>query len=276
LEPEGRIQPEFRAESLAAIAALRSALALVQARRGASDVQEKGPFDLVTATDVRAQAAIESSLRDACPGLAFVGEEGGDAYRIAARRYWLVDPICGTGNYAADIPLYAINIALVEDDHVTCGAIADGATGDLFVAERGRGAWLVGGGRLRATSASRLLSVDPHARGPDPLARFSVAFAQAALVDSRWDARIFSTTLVLPYIATGRLAAAVYASLGSPVHFAAGLLLAQEAGAVITDGSGQPWTLASDIYVIAGDLALHASVLALARSVWAISSSPNT
>src|SRR5205807_2962195 len=101
-------------------------------------------FDLVTATDVLSQQTIEKHLREALPEIAFVGEEGDAAEPSTAARHWLVDPICGTTNFAVGLPLYAINVALVEDGDVTCAVVADGTVGDIFVAERGRGAWRLG------------------------------------------------------------------------------------------------------------------------------------
>jgi myo-inositol-1(or 4)-monophosphatase len=259
VEPEAR--PEFRAETLAAIAALGTALPVAQSREGAGDVREKGPGDIVTATDLRVQVLLETQLRAACPDVAFVGEEGEAATPGAHQPYWLVDPICGTANYAAGIPLWAINIALVEDGQVTCATVADGSTGEALVAERGHGAWRLapsGAVRTRASATTRLLSVDPHSLGRDDLARFGPEFARAAIGDPRWDVRVLSSTLALAYVATGRLAAAVYATLGSPVHFAAGLLLAEEAGAVVTDEHGQPYRLDAGIHVLAADATLHA------------------
>jgi myo-inositol-1(or 4)-monophosphatase len=262
-------QAEFQTETLAALAALRNALPIVQARQGADDVRAKSPGDLVTGTDVLAQAELQRVLHEHQPEIAFVGEEGDQTLPPAAGRYWLVDPVCGTTNYAARIPLVAINVALVEGGQVTLAAVADPGSGDLFVAERGRGAWQVNGDdaqRVHASTRSRLLSVDPHSRDAS-LAAFGPAFAYRMMQRPGLDVRIFTTTLALAYVATGRLAAAVYATFGSPVHFAAGLLLAEEAGALVTDGAGAPWRLDSPLYVVAADRAVQQELLANVEAV---------
>jgi myo-inositol-1(or 4)-monophosphatase len=278
--------PDFRAETRAAIAALRVALPLVQARTGAADVRVKGQGDFVIGTDLLVQSTVQRLLHEAHPEIAFLGEEdeplsgvaGSPSAGVSASRgptpsgsrVWLVDPICGTANFAAHIPLYAINIALVEDDVVTCAAVADGATGAIYVAERGQGAWSVSADALlpmRASPSTRLISVDPHGHGPGYLLDFGPVFAQHALVHPGWDVRVFSTTLALPYVASGRLAGAVYVNLGSPVHFAAGLLLAEAAGATVTDEHGAPWHPNNSIHVIAASAALHAELLTLVRAV---------
>ena len=59
------------------------------------------------------------------------------------RPYWLVDPICGTRNFASNIPGYAVNVALVEDGVLSVAVVGDGVTGDRFIAERGQGAYQV-------------------------------------------------------------------------------------------------------------------------------------
>ena len=123
-------------------------------------------------------------------------------------RYWLVDPLCGTGNYAAGLPLVALNIAPVEDATVTASAVADGVTGDVYVAERGGGAWRLTANspeRLSASGASGLVSLDPNLAGPGELRAFGQAFAIRVVAAGRWDVRMLATTLVLTYVASGDL-----------------------------------------------------------------------
>src|SRR5260370_7836596 len=142
-----------------------------------------------------------------------LGEEGkGDVTR-QCRRIWLVDPICGTTNYAANIPLFATNIALVEDGDVVASAVADGGTGELYVAESGRGAWRIEPGGLRQLHVGRgysLVSVEPDNRGGTGADDFPTAFAIEALARRRWDVRALASTIALVYLASGRLAGAVY------------------------------------------------------------------
>src|SRR5260370_31163997 len=146
---------DLRVETRDALAALRAALPIVQQRRGATDVGEKALNDLVTGSDVLVQSVLRETLHERQPGVAFLGEEGTPDVAPDAPRVWLVDPICGTTNYAVGIPLFAINVALVEDGQIVLSAVADGGTGELYAAERGSGAWLVGASgltRLRVKS----------------------------------------------------------------------------------------------------------------------------
>jgi fructose-1,6-bisphosphatase/inositol monophosphatase family enzyme len=89
-----------------------------------------------------------------------------------------------------------------------------------------------------------------------------------ALMRRRWDVRALSSTIALVYVASGRLAGAVYAPLGAPLHFAAGVLLAREAGAIVTDHTGAEWTISSPILVVTAVADLHAELQTLAHQVY--------
>jgi myo-inositol-1(or 4)-monophosphatase len=238
---------------------------LVLERRGADQVHAKGEHDLVTATDVLVEQELQAFLGERVRDAQFVGEEGGQSLP-AGGRFWLVDPICGTENYAAGLPLYATNIALVEGREVSLAVAADGANGDIYVGERGRGAFRVRQGQqmpLTVSAKSRAINLDP---APWPTS-FGTRLTMAVLAAGDWDVRVLSSSIALPYLAAGYLAAAAYTSSGVPVHFAAGLLLAEEAGATVTDGAGERWTLHSPIYVASASEAIHAEVLDLVRRV---------
>jgi len=96
----------------------------------------------------------------------------------------------------------------------------------------------------------------------DPRRPHLAALMAAAISLDRWDFRTLSTTLGMAYLASGRVNAYVALRAG-PVHGAAGTLLAQEAGATVTDIAGQPWTVETDSLVAASTPVLHAEVLAL-------------
>ena len=265
-------EADLRAETRAALAALRAARPLVQERRRANEVHEKAPNDIVTATDVLVQNVLQQVLHEHQPEVAFVGEEGTPTVLADTERVWLVDPICGTTNYAAAIPLFATNVALVEDGQVVASAVADGGTGELYVAERGRGAWQIESTGLRGLHVAEgygLVSVDPDNRAGQGIEDFPTAFAIEALQRRRWDVRALSSTIALVYLASGRLAGAVYAPLGAALHFAAGALLAGEAGAIVTDHSSADWTIDSPILVVAATRDLHAELQDLAAQTYA-------
>jgi myo-inositol-1(or 4)-monophosphatase len=249
----------LRDETRAAVAAVEQALALAATGVGSEDVKSKGPRDIVTAADV----AIESALREALGDIPVVGEEGGGR---PGDVYWLVDPICGTRNFASGIPLYAVNVALVESGEVTVGVVGDPTTGEVHAAEQDSGAWAQRGGewqRLAVSGASETVVIEDSHADPDPVRRERAAAAVAAAIRAfRWDIRALSTTLALPYVAAGRVSAYVL-FWTSALHVAAGAVLALEAGAVVTDIDGRPWTLDADSIVASATARLHADLLAL-------------
>ena len=218
---------DLRPEAAAAVAAVRTALTVVAAREDAGTIVEKGRFDLATGTDIASQEAIRAVLMRAHPEHAFVGEESGFDVAAGDRSHWLVDPICGTRNFASRIPLYAVNVALADDREVVVGAVGDGAHGEVFVAERGRGAWREDAGALTR------IAVDPKS-------------TVVTLDPGRPGGPVLGSSLDLAYVASGRIGAVRHFSRIPPLHFAAGTLLVTEAGGVVSDGRGAPWTLDAD------------------------------
>ncbi len=178
------------------------------------------------------QSTLQQILHEQHPDIAFLGEEGSPDLAPDARRMWLVDPICGTSNYAAGIPLFAVNVALVEDHRIAASAVADGGTGHLYAAEHNNGAWRVSSSglhRLQVSDTNLIVSVDPDVRGGPGLQDFPTAFAVEALAGHRWDVRALSST----------------------IH------------------AGADWALDSPICVVAATRALHAELIALASEVYA-------
>jgi histidinol-phosphatase len=112
-------------------------------------VMRKADRTPVTQADHEAERAIVDRLRPAFPDVGFLGEEFG-AQGSQSRR-WIVDPIDGTKNFVRGIPYWATLLALEEDGEVTLGIVHSPATGELYWARRGRGAW-VDGAPLRVSA----------------------------------------------------------------------------------------------------------------------------
>jgi myo-inositol-1(or 4)-monophosphatase len=257
----------LREETRIAVGAVREALAAAHAGAAGVRVQAKGALDVVTDVDVRVEDVVRGVLRrELGDDAAVLGEErGGDDL---GARYWVVDPICGTRNFASGLPLWCVNLALVEDGAVTAAVVGDPSRGDeLVVAQRGEGAWSLAGDtgtRLSVSRASETVAFeDSHSAGPERerCARFVGALIRA----HAYELRSLSTSLTLPYLAAGRVAA--YAMFWtSAIHAAAGAFVAAEAGAVVTDLDGVPYGIESSSLLAAADAALHAELLALAAA----------
>ena len=253
-----------------AIRAVGRGLELARGRAGAAEITSKGGRDLVTETDIAVEDEIRRIVEGASPH-PVVGEERGGEVPAGGSAYWLLDPICGTRNFASGIPLFSVNLALVQGNEIALSVVGDASNDEIQFAERSGGAWGNGGERRRqlSTSAqSQTIVVEPgHATGPRR--ELAARFAQEIIRADRWDVRSLSSTLSLSYDAAGRVAAYVLFS-GEALHPGAGTLLVTEAGGSISDIEGAPWTLQSDSLIASANPALHRelvdAVQATARS----------
>ena len=249
-----------RAETRAAIAAAEAAFPLLRERRGAGEVQAKDTLDFATGTDVAVERLLEERLGSAFPAIGFCGEEGG--IRGARDRFWMVDPICGTINFAVGLPFYNVNVALVEDGAVAAAALLDGTTGQVYWAERGAGAWL-DGRRLRTSAASGVVHVDfGHNVAQGRTARMEHVLHDI-LTRRLFGVRVMVTTMVLGHLAAGRLAGEIIESV-HPWDLCAGTFICQEAGAIATDWAGNPWQWDSAELVLGATPEVHRQLLELA------------
>jgi myo-inositol-1(or 4)-monophosphatase len=248
-----------------AVEAMKQALTIARPGVGAEDVTAKDGRDLVTVTDVAVEDAIRRIVTNAL-GFSVIGEERGGEASPDGSPYWLVDPICGTRNFASGIPLYCVNLALVEGDNVTVAVVGDPSTGEIDVAERGRGAWGLKDSarhRLTTTDESRTVVIE-DGKSKGSRRQQAAQFTAAAIRADRWDFRSLGTTLASPYLAAGRIAAYIVFWV-SAIHAAAGSLLVTEAGGTVSDIDGRPWTIGSDSLVGSANRHLHEELLDLIR-----------
>ncbi|HLF79995.1 MAG TPA: inositol monophosphatase [Dehalococcoidia bacterium] len=263
--PDPRSRPQFRRGTLAAIEAVSVGLELAERRNGANNISFKDDRDVVTGTDVAVEDAIRESL--SALNLPVVGEERGGEAPADGSPYWLVDPICGTRNFASGMPLYCVNLAFVEGGQVTVAVVGDPSRGEILIAERGRGAWASKDGvrrRLSVSDASRTLVIEDGKSKGRPREHAARFIAEAIRLD-RWDFRSLGSTLTLPYMAAGRVSAYVVFFVPG-LHSAAGSLLVTEAGGIVSDIDGQPWTVHADSIVAAATPDLHRDLVDLAQA----------
>jgi myo-inositol-1(or 4)-monophosphatase len=249
-----------------AIAAVRRGLDLAREGVGAEEITSKGGRDLVTATDMAVEDEIRRIVGDASPH-PVVGEERGGQAPADGSAYWLLDPVCGTRNFASGIPLYCVNLALVEGDRISLAVVGDASIDAIQFAERGRGSWVVshdGRRQLVTGGQSQTIVVESgHAAGSrrEQAARFAHDTVRA----DRWDIRNLGSTLSLSYVAAGRVAAYALFS-ASALHTGAGTLLVAEAGGSISDIEGAPWTVHSDSLLASANPALHRELVDMVRA----------
>ena len=128
-----------------AAAVAREAASLIAPTYGHADTvgRKSSPTDVVTSTDLRAEALLTERLAAATPGAGILGEEGGTT-APEARLQWVLDPLDGTVNYLYGVPLFAVSVAAAVDGEVVAGAVTDVMRGETFTARLGGGARLDG------------------------------------------------------------------------------------------------------------------------------------
>ncbi|MFC7640136.1 inositol monophosphatase family protein [Streptosporangium lutulentum] len=248
--------------------AAQAGAAVVRAMFGASPVRvEKSGGDFATAADMEAERAILDVIRTARPGDAVTGEEIGRTGPAGAERMWLVDPLCGTLNYAVRSMLVAVNVALRVGSDITVAASADPFADEVFWTD-GLHACVRRGGMdepLKPSPDSRLVDVNL-----DPPFPSAPAFRAAALLADpgfaeRFRPRVVSTTLAVAWVAASAGRLRHRRRLHDSVHFAAGVALCRAAGCVVTGLDGLPPHTGAGGLVVAADQETHAALLDLIR-----------
>lgn len=255
-------------DSALARTAAEAGASVVRARYGTSHQRiTKSPSDFATDVDVAAEQLIVEVVQSRRPDDAFLAEESGRTG--TADRTWLIDPLCGTLNFAAETPLVAVNVALRAGDEITLGAVADPISDETFWTDEGRAVVRRDGQDHALTPSPESHIVDVNLDPPFPNAatfRAVDLLAQDAFMEA-FRPRVVSSTLAVAWVAAGRRAAYVTdRDMRDNVHFAAGIAVCRAAGCVVTGLSGQPLGESVDGLVIAADEPTHTSLLDLIRA----------
>ena len=138
-------------------AARKAGRSLVKDFREVENLQVslKGAGDFVSRADIAAEKIIKDELMGARPTYGWLGEEGGGEAGQDPTRRWIVDPLDGTTNFLHGLPHWAVSIALEHKGEIVSGVIFDPAKDEMFVAEKGQGAF-VNESRLRVSSRARM------------------------------------------------------------------------------------------------------------------------
>ncbi|MFJ4857353.1 inositol monophosphatase family protein [Streptomyces sp. NPDC088730] len=254
-----------------AVRAVRAGAAVVRDMYGTSPQRfEKDGGDFATAADLAAEKAILDVLRTARPDDAVTGEESGRTGVDGAERRWLVDPLCGTLNYAVNTMVVAVNVALRDGRSVTAAASADPFGGEVFWTDGERARLRKGGTdeELAPSSGSRLVDVNLDPPFPNAPGFRAVGLLAAPEFAEHFRPRVVSSTLAVAWVAAGRRAAYVTDGRGlrDSVHFAAGIALCEAAGCVVTGIHGQPPHTGAEGLVVAADRETHGLLLEMIRS----------
>lgn len=226
------------------------------------DIIVKGVRDITTEVDLQAERRAIEIIREACPQARIVAEESSSEHAEEADvPTWYIDPLDGTTNYARGMPTFSCSVAMAHEGEVQCGAVYDPQLDHLFYAQRGEGSFL-NGRRLHVSARDTLMESillldwprDQPYRGQS-VRLLQKLVPQVGTVRSRG-----SAALSFCYVAAGWVDVYYQFTL-HPWDVAAGLLIVEEAGGIVTNLHGEPYDLYGLDWLATNGL-LHKDVLA--------------
>ncbi len=222
-------------------------------------------YNLVSDADVESEHAIAACIQEAFPDHKILGEEEYSS-DVDADHLWIVDPLDGTNNFAHRIPHFAVSIGYYEEGQAVCGVVVNPVRGDWYWASRGGGAFH-NGRRMQVKSAERLDEVmvgcgfyyDRGAVMEATLAAVHDFFKQ----NIHGIRRFGTAALDFCQVADGQFGAFFEYQL-QPWDFAAGRLIVQEAGGMVTNGLGEELKICQTS-ILVSNTKLHLSCLEIVR-----------
>ncbi len=268
--------PEFQWVPKASAIAEEAGARLREFLAAGVETEYKGDVDLVTVADRTAEKLIRERLSEAFPGHGIYGEEG-TRERLDGEFRWYVDPLDGTTNFAHGLPQFCVSLGLEQrqegieagqDGTLVAAVIYDPMRDELFTAERGKGAWLNGKpmrvSRTPELAEALLATGFPSRKRHDSP---NVHFYHEFTMRSHGLRRAGSAALDLASVASGRIDAFWEFNL-NPWDTAAGVLLIEEAGGLVTDFSGGEFKLDSR-EVLASNGVIHNELVGLFNDMFA-------
>lgn len=203
------------------------------------DVQEKSPNNFVSEVDIAAEQIIVKTIQESFPNHLIIGEEGTHSGDENSEYRWVIDPIDGTTNFIKGLPHFAIAIAIYKNNKLEAGLVYQPITDEMFCATRGQGATL-NDRKIRAAKTlpeNAVITTGFPFKNPELMPKQIKCMKNVLSVfpDIR---RLGSAALDLCYVACGRVDG--YYEFGvSEWDIAAGALIAQESGAIVSDTNGE-------------------------------------
>lgn len=232
-----------------------------------AEVAVKGRSNFVTETDVAVQEFIREGLLALYPEYGFMSEEQENAPDYT-KPLWILDPIDGTANFITHYHQSAISLALFQEGEVVFGAVYNPFTDELFSAQAGKGAFCNGApiyadNEVEFQNAIIDLGTMPYYKDR---AKEVGRMTEEIILRAGDMRRIGSAALAMVYAAAGRTGAMLEGIL-QPWDFAAGMLIAKEAGAIVSDWEGAPLDPRKPSSVVVGGKKVYKEVLTLIEEV---------
>jgi myo-inositol-1(or 4)-monophosphatase len=227
-----------------------------------SSINKKGRTDLVTGADTESERTIIETIRSAFPHHTILAEESG-LNQGAADHLWIIDPLDGTTNFTHGLNLFSVSIAYAVEGETVMGIVLSPFTEELFLAQSGIGAYLnnqpISVSNEQRVSDSLLVTGFPYEfDGTSEMLfeRFTRCLKVAQAVR-----RLGSAALDLCYVACGRFAGYWEQHL-KPWDTAAGVLIAREAGGMVTDYANQHYDM-DKTEILATNGIIHQEMLSI-------------
>lgn len=224
-------------------------------------ISYKGAVNLVTEVDKKAEEIIVSHLKKKFPDDSILAEESGFQKQKGNGCKWIIDPLDGTTNYAHGLGIFCVSIGLERNGAVIAGVVYDPARDELFYAAKGKGAYL-DKKRIHTSKISRLskaLLVTGFAYNIREAKYTNIDNFRKFLLVSQAVRRTGSAAIDLCYVACGRFDGFWEVGL-NPWDTAAASLIAEEAGATLTDFNGKTYSIYNK-QILASNGRIHKQML---------------
>jgi myo-inositol-1(or 4)-monophosphatase len=235
----------------------------IERRNAFGETRSKsGRGDFVTEVNEACERYLMDAIAKERPAASILSEESGASGRQDAEEVWIMDPLDGTRNYVEGIPFFCVSIGMVRSGRAEAGAIYDPVHDEMFYARRGAGAF-VNGAPIRVSDDE---SIDDGIISVAWVKRKAersdfVSYIDEISSDTSYFRRYGSAALAMAYVACGRSDGYLQGGL-NPWDVAAGVVIIEEAGGVVTDFDGKTLDLFNpDIELVTANPAIHSVLL---------------
>lgn len=227
-------------------------------------IRHKGEVDLVTAVDLAAEECIVTRIKNSFEAHAVLAEEGGQSGLSGAPYEWIIDPLDGTTNFSHGVPHCAVSIACLNQGFPLVGVVYDPMRNEMFTAQSGEQAQLnglpVAVSRQKELKRALLSTGFAYDRREKP--KFYIPIFQQFMCQAQGIRRMGAAALDLAWTACGRYDGFWEANLNA-WDVAAGLLIVESAGGMVSDYRGTPLEIKTPERIVASNGLIHNEMLSV-------------
>ncbi|NMC51925.1 inositol monophosphatase [Candidatus Kuenenbacteria bacterium] len=228
-------------------------------------VKIKSKHEIITPADLAAERIILSAIKKNFPSHRILSEEAGDNKK-QSDYLWIIDPLDGTTNFAMGNPLFSVSIALAKKEEIIMALVYIPFLKDLYLAEKNKGAFL-NGKKIYSSEENKIKkSFLTFCHGNNEASVKQAIHLYSKLKPLARDLRQIGTAaLETAWVARGKTEAIIIPGV-NPWDVAAGALLVREAGGIVTDMTGRPWTIQSK-GILASNKNIHPTLLKTIKKI---------